>query len=162
MEPINKIWNGIETDLVSIADIGAGYNDWEPDLRVDPRLRERLLILSKLCRGRWGQDFMLPVSSCYRPFLWKEKGHWIGDATDPRGHWSGLAIDMGYRNVLKTYEDWKAFVKFSKKAGLKRIHLRKLGEWWHFSDYGIKYKKWRPVKWIAKLRFKICRKKGIL
>lgn len=161
-EIISEVRDRAEKQFVSIADIARGYGDWEPDLRVDPRLREKLAKLVALCRERWGGDFVLPISSCYRPFLLYEKGHWLRDASDPRGHWSGLAIDIGYRNVLGCYEDWRFFVKAAKQAGLYRIHLKKYGEWWHFSDWGAPWKRWRPTNDIAKLRGEVCKQIGIL
>lgn len=153
----------IENIMVSVDGLGEGYNDWEPDLRVDPRLRDCLVKAVQLIRTNpdFGQRFRLPVSSCYRPFLSSLEGHWKRDASDPRGHWSGLAIDIGYRNVLPEGL-WRYFEKCMEQAGLKRIHYVKYGEWWHFSDYGTPWKKWRPANQTARLRGEICRQLGII
>jgi hypothetical protein len=166
-EDVKQVRVGIEAILVPIDDIAEGYGKWKPDLRVDPRLRDRLVKAAGLIRADadFGADFKLPVSSCYRPFKPNGYDYDIKDATDPRGHWSGLAIDIGYRNVLPERLH-KRFVRQMKKAGLFRIHLAGYGEWWHFSRYG-KYipsgiSKWRPAKNAAKLRGRVCRASGIM
>jgi len=166
---IKNVREGIESILVSISDIAKTYGRWEPDLRVDPRLRDMLIKLVELCRADpdFGLDFMLPVSSCYRPFHPMGYVYDKKDASDPRGHWTGLAIDIGYRNVLPEHLCAK-FVKYAKQAGLRAIHKKRYGEWWHFSRLGKyvannrKLSKWRPAAEVAKLRGKVCRASGII
>lgn len=160
---IKIILDTVEPILVSIDDIAKSYGKWQPDLRVDPRLRKRLVKLVELCRADpgFGDKFILPVSSCYRPFLQATLDYIIRDATDPRGHWAGLAIDIGYQ--IKLSRDlWDKFVEYARKAGLIRIHLKRHGEHWHFSGYGIAYQSWRPARAVAKLRWKVCKALGIL
>ncbi|MCP4231254.1 MAG: hypothetical protein GY771_14050 [bacterium] len=160
---INYVREKVEENTVSIADAAGGYGDWEPDLRVDPRLGERLVKAVELMRADpdFGPGFMLPVSSCYRPLLGDEKGYTIRDARDPRGHWSGLAIDVGYRNVLPEHL-WKKFIKYFKQAGLYRIHLQRYKEWWHFSRWGVPYKEWRAERTVHNARGRACRTMGVL
>ena len=164
---IAVIRHDIENVLVSISDIAESYGRWKPDLRVDPRLRERLVKAVELMRADpdFGPGFMLPVSSCYRQFLYFIKGHWWRDARDPRGHYTGLAIDIGYRNVLPE-RLWFKFEGYMRQVGLHPMHLIAHGEWWHFSRYG-KYipnglSKWRPAEAVQKLRGQVCRALGIL
>jgi len=166
-EGIAEVRRMVEENLVSIADIAEGYGKWQPDLRVDPRLREKLVKLVELCRADpdFGPGFMLPVSSCYRPFNPQGYAYERKDARDPRGHWATLAADIGYQNVLPQWL-WSRFVKYARQAGLRTIHKRKYGEWWHFSRSG-KYvpnglSKWRPADDVAKLRGKVCRALGLL
>ncbi len=156
---IKEIRKGIEQNLVDISGIAEGYGRWKPDLRVDARLNDKLEKLAKLCWNdkSFGADFMLPVSSCYRPFNPQGFEYERRDAKDPRGHWTGLAIDIGYRNVLPK-RLWKKFIKYAKKSGLYRIHLVRYGEWWHFSRYGLSHKRWRPVDWISDMRWVVLKK----
>ena len=161
-----EIRNLIEGITVSISDIAEGYGRWQPDLRVDPRLRERLVVLVELCRAdpNFGPDFMLPISSCYRPFNPRGYEYERRDTSDPRGHWAALAADVGYQNVLPKYL-WKTFLKYVSKAKLKRIHLKKYGEWWHMSDWGryiFKKSVWRPSQEVAEKRGIVCRALGII
>ncbi len=162
IDDIHKIRRAIEGVLVPIGHLIETYGDWNPDCRVDPRLEARLDLLHEKCQKQFGSGFGLPVTSSYREF--NPYGNKIDrkDASDGRGHWTGLAIDIGYRNVLGSEADMRAFVLLAKECNLYRIHNTAYGEWWHFSDYGEAYESWRPEDWIAKLRWEIINEAGIV
>jgi len=156
MMNIGKVREAIEIILVPIDDIAVGIGDFNPDLRVDTRLRERLLAFVNIMNNKFG-SFKLPVTSCYRPFSPQLGSYHELDAKDPRGHWTGLAIDINYRAVLNNDIDRIFFIKSADKCGLKRIWLVKYDEWWHFSDY-----EWRPDSEVARMRWEVLKEVGLV
>ena len=160
-DKIKIIRTKIENIIVSIDDIARPVGHFKPDLRCDPRLREKLVKLVELCRDEFGnENWMLPATSVYRPFNPEGGGYHILDAKDPRGHWSGLSADLNYRLVMK-YEDRVKFLRFASQVGLQRIWLKKYGEWWHWSRYGRfvsghpELWEWRPEPEVAKMRWQV-------
>jgi hypothetical protein len=152
----------IQSDLVSISTIGEGYGKWQPSLYVDKRLYDRLTQAIFILREAWGYSYKLPVSSCYRMANIEGQDYDTRDMMDARGHWSGLAIDLGYQNTLSE-ERWGFFIVTFSKCGLSRIFRDTYKEWWHFSRYG-KYVEnhpelweWRPSPEAVALRREIIR-----
>lgn len=128
-----------------------------PDLRAHPILEKALVKWIENLMGEGLGDVRLAINSLYRPALGGvgvgeysyQKYDYI-DLLDPRGHWAGLAVDIGLKETAEYLWGKKAFAggvvsyrtlgskyvdilnRTAKGAGLSRVFLR-LGEWWHYS-----------------------------